>query len=255
MDAAIFEFLTALTGRSALLDFLIEQMATNELLKAGVMGACLVIAWATAPPNLLRGVRRKLILVACAALCTVAATKVLGKLISIPRPYVLAEKAYRFEGDRLRPYEPMRFTTPLTPAGAERRQNLESGFIPGNDWESFPSDHAGFFGALAFGLLWVNRRLGSIALAWTLLVILPGKLLRGFHAPSDLAAGLALALLVVLLFRWFEKLPPLNWLAGQTLRFNALATGLFFAFAMEVTCTLEHVQDAALAARDLMRGI
>jgi hypothetical protein len=58
-----------------------------------------------------------------------------------------------------------------------------------------------------------------------------------------------------LLFRLFDKLPPLNWVASQTVRFNAMATGLFFAFAFEVTCTLEHVQDIALAARDLMRGI
>lgn len=55
--------------------------------------------------------------------------------------------------------------------------------------ESFPSGHAVFFGALAGGLLVLNRRAGLLVLLAALIIGL-ARVVAGVHWPSDIASGL-----------------------------------------------------------------
>lgn len=57
------------------------------------------------------------------------------------------------------------------------------------DWSSFPSDHAVMFGALALAIFLLDRRLGWLAIIWTIVVILLPRIYLGAHYPSDLVVG------------------------------------------------------------------
>ena len=59
-------------------------------------------------------------------------------------------------------------------------------------WGSFPSDMAGLFFALSFGLFRLSRPLGSVLMAWSAVWICLPRLYLGIHYPSDLIAGAAL---------------------------------------------------------------
>ncbi|HEV7205044.1 MAG TPA: phosphatase PAP2 family protein [Jatrophihabitans sp.] len=64
----------------------------------------------------------------------------------------------------------------------------------------FPSDHATMAGAVATGLLFVNKRLGIVA--WVAALVLAfARVYVAAHYPHDVAAGLALGAVVVLIGR------------------------------------------------------
>ncbi|MFJ3175389.1 phosphatase PAP2 family protein, partial [Streptomyces roseus] len=70
---------------------------------------------------------------------------------------------------------------------------LETCPAPG-DW-SFPSNHAAIASAAAIALLFVSRRLGTIALIAALLMA-ASRVWVGVHYPHDALAGLAIGALV-----------------------------------------------------------
>lgn len=66
-------------------------------------------------------------------------------------------------------------------------------------WEqvnSFPSDHAALFCAIAASLFAASRRIGLLSLAYVLLVICLPRIYLGLHYVSDVAAGAALGIIV-----------------------------------------------------------
>ena len=77
---------------------------------------------------------------------------------------------------------------------------------------SFPSDHATMAGAVAAGLLLVDRRLGLLALAAGLLMGF-ARVYVGAHYPWDILAGFTLGASVVLL-GWLVLQRPLVALTG-----------------------------------------
>lgn len=238
-----------------LFDLVVGAVSTNDLLKAGPIAACLIAAW-VAGHTLEESsrLRRRILLVILAAACAVATTKITSRWVAYPRPFVLTQNAYRLSGDQLVSYPKAELRMPDAPDSQERAANLAKGIVSSNDWESFPSDHAGFFGCLALGLFWVHRRIGTFAVSWMLFVILGGKWLRGLHRPADLIAGLAIALIFLLLWRQLDRFAWLDRVGQWTVRQNAWATAALFLVAVEVTSTLDHLQDAALSARTVVRA-
>jgi len=238
--------INSVAGRSWLFDNIVAFFQDNDLAKAGVIGCCFLAAWyggkTTSGTN---ACRKILITTLIASVFVIATTKVLSHTIFLPRPEIQSQKIFRLEGDQLVEMKRMPVRIPLDEASQKDYRALLSGDVQTNDLGSFPSDHAGFFIAISLGIWLASRRLGLVALGWTVFVILAGKMIGGQHTPVDVAAGGAVAILELSIFQWaaqqrlgqlLDKLTPL------TLRYSALSSALIFAIVFEVSSTLIHVR-------------
>lgn len=102
------------------------------------------------------------------------------------------------------------------------------GIAPGtlNRWNSFPSDHAALFFALAT-LIWIgDRRLGIFAYLWSTIESFT-RVYLGYHYPSDIFGGAALGILLVILA---QKL-PLRAAANRLLDWERCHSPSFYAVA------------------------
>ncbi|MGA9581405.1 MAG: phosphatase PAP2 family protein [Allosphingosinicella sp.] len=245
----LYLLLNGLAGRSWLLDTLISLPLDNNLVKAGPVGACFVYAWWSGGEEADMRRRRSTLLVTIASLLFVmAATKTIADGYFQPRPFVHAQQAWHLEDGRLVETEKLAYREPLSGGVANRSRALKRGEIESNDFGSFPSDHAGFFVALALGIFLASRRAGAVALGWTAVAILLPRIVTGMHSPLDIAvgAGIGVGMLLAMQFaarrlgRW-----ALEPLAGWSLRHEALAAALVFFVAFESTNVLTNVRDLA----------
>ena len=77
------------------------------------------------------------------------------------------------------------------------------------DWSSFPSDHGALFFALGFGLLYLSKRVGIMALAYVTVFVLFTRLYLGLHYLSDLLFGSAIGAASVALVQsstWIQRM-------------------------------------------------
>ena len=236
----------SLAGRSWLFDSVVAFFQDNDLAKAGVIGCCFLAAWyggKTANGTIDK--RKILMATLVAAVFVIGTTKVLSHTIFLPRPAVESRKIYHLEGDQLVLMKRVPVRIPLDESSQKDHRDLLSGDVQANDLGSFPSDHAGFFIAISLGIWLASRRLGWIALGWTVSVILMGKMISGQHTPLDIAAGAAVAVAEVSIIQ-FAARRQLNRLldkaSGWTLRYSALSSALVFAVAFEMASTLVHVR-------------
>ncbi len=218
----------------------------NDLAKAGVIGCCFLAAWYGGKTTNGTTTRRKILIVGLiAAVCVIATTKVLSHTIFLPRPEIQSRKIYRLEGDQLVEMKRMPVRVPLDETSQKEYRALVNGDVETNDLGSFPSDHAGFFIAISLGIWLASRRLGLIALGWTILVILMGKMIGAQHTPLDIAAGAGVAIAEVTIIQYALRKRFSSWLdklAGLTLSYSALSSALVFAVAFEVSSTMIHVR-------------
>ena len=238
--------INSLAGRSWFLDNLVALTQNNDLAKAGLIGCCLLAVWYGAKDaNATLRNRKILIATVIAACCVLVTTKGLSHTIFLPRPQIQTQKLYHLENDNLVEMKRLPVRTLSDEESQKEYRALQLGDVQTNDLGSFPSDHAGFFIVLSLGIFLASRRLGLLALAWTVFVILAGKLISGQHTPLDILAGAAvavaeLAVIQYLARRWFgwvlDKVTPL------TLRYSALSSALVFLVVFEVSSTLTHVR-------------
>ena len=247
--------LNGLTGRSWLLDTLIALPLDNNLVKAGPIGACLLYAWWSGPDEAETRRRRSILIVTMASLLVVmATTKTLAHQFFLPRPFVHAQQAWHLEEGRLVETPRLAYREPLNGQVRKRYEALKRGDVESNDLISFPSDHAGFFFALALGLFLASRRAGAVALGWTAIAILIPRIVTGMHSPLDIAVGAgigAAVLLAALLVTRRAARWALEPLAGWTLRHEALAAALLFFVAFESTNVLTNVRDLAGTGQEI----
>ena len=126
---------------------------------------------------------------------------------------------------------------------------LDSGFhpLPGIDptlashWGSFPSDHAALFFALAAVVWRQSRWLGLLAMCSALFGVLP-RVYLGLHYLSDVVAGAALGMGLVLMFGRFgpRTLARLGVAWGE--RRPGLAYALAFLMSFEVATLFEDIR-------------
>ncbi|HEX8379698.1 MAG TPA: phosphatase PAP2 family protein [Allosphingosinicella sp.] len=245
----LYLLLNGISGRSWLLDTIISLPLDNNLVKAGPIGACFVYAWWSGSDEADIRRRRSTLLVTIASLLFVmAATKTIADGFFQPRPFVHAQQSWHLEDGQLVETRKLAYRAPLNGGVRNRYRALTRGEIEQNDLGSFPSDHAGFFAALALGIFLASKRAGTIALAWTALAILLPRIVTGMHSPLDIAAGAGIGVGVLLAIQFVARRTrrwALEPLAGWTLRHEALAAALLFFVAFESTNVLTNVRDLA----------
>ena len=93
-------------------------------------------------------------------------------------------------------------------------------------WNSFPSDHAVLFFALATGVFLVHRKAGLCLYLYTTLFVALPRIFLGFHYPSDLLAGGLFGASLAYSAKW----PALRSLVTRpALRLREFSPGLFYA--------------------------
>src|SRR5437867_1424593 len=133
-----------------------------------------------------------------------------SRSVFYPRPFVQTQKLYLLEGDRLVETKRVPYRVPLGRAAEEQTHALSEGNLDENDLGTFPSDHASFFVTISLGVFLAARGAGTIALAWTFLVILAGKILAGQHTVLDTVAGVGIAVAALVFF----QILTLRWAAA-----------------------------------------
>jgi membrane-associated phospholipid phosphatase len=238
--------INSIAGRSWLFDSIVAFFIDNDLAKAGVIGGCFLAAWYGGKSLESTNARRRILITTLmAAICVIATTKVLSKTIFLPRPEIQTQKIYRLEDDQLVEMKRMPVRTMLDDESQKDHRALLSGDINSNDLGSFPSDHAGFFIAISLGILLASRRIGLLALGWSVFVILGGKLISGQHTPLDIAAGATVAIAELALIQYVVRKGFRGWLdklTGLTLRYSALSSAIVFLIAFEVSSTMIHIR-------------
>ncbi|HEX9965537.1 MAG TPA: phosphatase PAP2 family protein [Allosphingosinicella sp.] len=259
MSDWLYLLLNGLAGRSWLLDTLVSLPLDNNLVKAGPIGACFVYAWWSGDDEADTRRRRATLLVTMASLLFVmATTKTIADGYFQPRPFVHSQQAWHLEEGKLVETEKLAYREPLNGGVRNRFRALGRGEIEQNDLGSFPSDHAGFFVALALGIFLASRRAGAIALGWTALAILLPRIVAGMHSPLDIAVGGGLGAAVLLAIQFVSRRTQqwaLEPLAGWTIRHEALAAALLFFVAFESTNVLTNVRDLAGTGESIIEHV
>jgi membrane-associated phospholipid phosphatase len=238
--------INSVAGRSWLFDNIVAFFLDNDLAKAGVIGGCFLAAWYGGKSVDSTNARRKILITTLiAAVCVITTTKVLSKTIFLPRPEIQSQKIYRLEGDQLVEMKRMPVRVMLDETSQKDYRALLSGEIETNDLGSFPSDHAGFFIAISVGIWLASRRLGLLALGWSVFVILAGKMISGQHTPLDVAAGATVAIVELAMVQYVVRKKLGGWLdklSGLTLRYSAMSSAIVFLIAFEVSSTMIHIR-------------
>ena len=238
--------INSVAGRSWLFDSIVAFFLDNDLAKAGVIGGCFLAAWYGGKSVDSTNARRKILITTLIAVVfVITTTKVLSKTIFLPRPEIQSQKIYRLEGDQLVAMKRMPVRVMLDETSQKDYRALLSGEIETNDLGSFPSDHAGFFIAISLGIWLASRRLGLLALGWSVFVILAGKMISGQHTPLDVAAGATVAIAELAIVQYVVRKRLSSWLdklTGLTLRYSALSSAIVFLIAFEVSSTMIHIR-------------
>jgi membrane-associated phospholipid phosphatase len=162
VDLQIYYLLSRLHG-NWFFDRVVSEVESNVLSKSGPLIALYWYFWFIDDPK--KRERRTTIL---AILGGTLAGLVVARMVAIVAPF------------RIRPMYDLSLVAHIlsTPKSSSLM-----------DWSSFPSDHAAYLGALAFGVSRLSRRLTlPVALFWTIWIALP-RMYLGIHYASDLVAG------------------------------------------------------------------
>jgi undecaprenyl-diphosphatase len=108
-------------------------------------------------------------------------------------------------------------------------------------WSSFPSDHATLSFAISTLIFLQSRKLGMIALAWSMIVVIFPRLYFGFHYVSDVVAGAFLgAALVPLVTRLAS--PKLRSTVNAMEQSPQLSAPIGFLFLFTVATMFDDVR-------------
>ncbi len=247
-----------LVGRSRAFDSLVALPLHNDLIKAAVIGACFFAAWfgPSAPADVLRA-RKVLITTLLASILAIAASKLTSHSVFYPRPFVQTQKIYLLDGDHLVESKRVPYRMPLGRAAEDESHALSQGNLDENDLGTFPSDHASFFVAISLGVFLAARGAGTIALFWTFVVVLGGKILAGQHTVLDTLGGVAIAVAALAFCQFVTR----RWASGAldraaqwTVRHGALSSAILFIAVFEIASTLTHLPPLFAVLKKLALG-
>jgi undecaprenyl-diphosphatase len=180
IDTGVYHFLNAAVG-NRFLDRFFYYQESNTLLKCGLLVSAYWYFWFRPGPD--REGRRATIW-----------TIILATLLALTVNRVISTMA------------PFR-VRPMFEAGLTARPLQIPPLTDLENWSSFPSDHASYLCALAFGLAYLSRRhIVAIAVYTAAWICLP-RLYLGVHYFSDIVAGAAIGcatVMIVLRNRWIR---------------------------------------------------
>jgi undecaprenyl-diphosphatase len=213
-DVAIYRFLAGFAG-NWILDSLAGKMEANDLFQGGIFLTAYWYIWFR-PGRKIDNRRRSVIAVLTGTLLALIAERVVSFIV----PF------------RVRPmFDPSvghpAYTIPLSP-------NLEA-------WSAFPSGHATFFFALAFGLAFLLRRFTIPVMLYTAGWICLPRMYLGVHYASDIVAGAAIGMGVAwgsLRSEWLRSV-----VAGRVLAFMETKPNWFYSAAFLVSFEMAYMFD------------
>jgi membrane-associated phospholipid phosphatase len=132
---------------------------------------------------------------------------------------------------------------------SELHLHFASGAVRGAEltgWSSFPSDHAMLWMAVATGIFLVWRRIGALAMLYTVLFICVPRAYLGFHYPSDLLVGAAVGMAITFIMtrdaiRVRYATPALRWIE----RYPGPSAALAFILCLELVTQFEELRTLA----------
>jgi undecaprenyl-diphosphatase len=228
-DVWLTELVNRLAQHSPSFDRGVVLLSNSYLLKGGVVMALYVWAWFDTRPDQER--RRSTLI--CSLLAAIGAV-VLARGLAHLLPF------------RERPI----YSTSIDfarPIGDEGESLI--------DWSSFPSDHATLFTALAAGLWFAHRTLGTVVYVYVAVAICLPRLYLGIHWPSDLLVGAGLGFSIA----WVATrqrvtttvAPPL---LGWKRRWPGPFYAVIFLLAFEIVTLFDDARAIASWASETLRG-
>lgn len=173
-DLHIMVYINQFSQYSLTFNKIIALLSACNLLKGGVLVTLIWWAWFKGGDRQPHNREHILSTLLC---CFIA--EFISRLLSLTLPF------------RIRPLYEKKLDFFL-PYGLEKPNFLDS-------WSSFPSDHAVLFFSLSAGLLFVSRKAGAFALAYTTLLIAFPRIYLGLHYPTDIISGAVIGITVTVL--------------------------------------------------------
>ena len=230
-DRALVLAANQFAGRSITLDKFMYDILDTVLLNGGVFLAAYWWLWFEADESGVQARRRNVVVAVLAVVGVAGALKLLKILL---------------------PFRPNPLNSP------DLGLRLPFGVDPAalGNVTSFPSGHAALFFALSVPLWMRSRWLGTAATVWTLSAICLPLLYLGDHWPSDIVAGAAIGVaLMLLLCRTIGA----TGLPDRVLRFSQTHPPAFYALAwlvaLEITVRFDGIQAYLKHAARLARAL
>jgi undecaprenyl-diphosphatase len=126
-------------------------------------------------------------------------------------------------------------------------------------WNSFPSDHAVIFFAIATAIWMRSRLCGGLAYLWVLLFACLPRIYLGYHYPSDVVAGAVIGTAIMVAAYAVPPNSASRWVSGRVFGWEQLHPSIFYTLAFIATYQLvtlfDTVRTAGHAAGKLLEAL
>jgi undecaprenyl-diphosphatase len=218
VDTTIAQFFNQFVHRSQVIDALVFQVAQNHLFKCAVLFSIICVAWFKVKIVDLTNKKKAFLTIFLVATLAM----IIARTIAFLSPH------------RYRPiYDTsLHLNAPFS---------VNHWFL--NGWSSFPSDHAALFFAISFSIYFLHKRLGLLAIGYTVLCICFPRLLLGLHFLTDLIAGALIGILVARIgFKYFIQSKLVAVLIGYSEKKPEYFYTIFLFFIYQLYEMLEGVR-------------
>lgn len=225
-DESVILLLNQFSRKSITFDQIIVGFKEFDLLKGGVISVLLIYVW-FAKSDVQNNIRSSLVASILASFVAVTIARIAELVLPFrPRPIMGVDIPF------VEPY-----------------------FMHHIDYDGmscFPSDHAALYGTLAIGIYLVSRKIGLLAIFYTLIFILLPRIYTGMHHPTDLIGGLIISLIALFIMhsRYVTK-----HIHTSIFKENSEYSGIFYSIFFLLTFQFSTLFTSARAVISMMIGI